>query len=267
MFNLALLSQRSSRHDDYDVLCDGAVVGRIIHFPAAPEAKPWMGSLAFGYHRDRMPSYGYEPTREATIAAFAKSWRRERVTRATIVIVALLLLSIPVRGEPLPMPKPPSSGCPYGCISNGWPHKKWITRASTLAQPPTLLGFSAVSARPPTTRHSATVVDRDRVAIANGKTSGTPSIVDRAVAVGLRASGRNCAAIVEERAGLRLLRHHRRSGRDQQSEDEAAHDAILSVRRARCRGGRSCGRLLQPISRRPCALAKTRPSEQRLCRM
>jgi hypothetical protein len=26
---------------------------------------------------DRTPAYGYEPTREAAMAAFAKSWRRE----------------------------------------------------------------------------------------------------------------------------------------------------------------------------------------------
>jgi hypothetical protein len=30
-----------------------------------------------GHHEDRTPTHGYEPTREATMAAFAKSWRRE----------------------------------------------------------------------------------------------------------------------------------------------------------------------------------------------
>jgi hypothetical protein len=65
------------RHDDYDVICDGVVVGRIMHTPAAPEARPWRWSLAYGYHRDRTPTFGYEPTREAAMAAFAKSWRRE----------------------------------------------------------------------------------------------------------------------------------------------------------------------------------------------
>ena len=45
--------------------------------PVAPQDRPWMWSLAYGYHRDRTPSYGYEPTREAAMAAFAKSWRRE----------------------------------------------------------------------------------------------------------------------------------------------------------------------------------------------
>jgi len=48
--------------DDYDVLCEGAVVGRIMNY---------------GQHEDRTPIYGYEPTRDAAMAAFAKSWRRE----------------------------------------------------------------------------------------------------------------------------------------------------------------------------------------------
>jgi len=29
-------------------------------------------------HRDSTPMRGYEPTREAAMAAFAKSWRREK---------------------------------------------------------------------------------------------------------------------------------------------------------------------------------------------
>jgi hypothetical protein len=60
------------------VLCGGVVVGRVFVSPAAPEATPWMWTLAYGYHRDRTPTYGYESTREAAMAAFAKSWRRER---------------------------------------------------------------------------------------------------------------------------------------------------------------------------------------------
>jgi hypothetical protein len=34
-------------------------------------------TLAFGHHEDRTPTHGYEPTREAAMAAFAKSWRWE----------------------------------------------------------------------------------------------------------------------------------------------------------------------------------------------
>jgi catechol 2,3-dioxygenase-like lactoylglutathione lyase family enzyme len=65
------------RNDDYDVFEDSVVVGRIMKVHAAPVGSPWMWTLAFGHHEDRMPTHGYEPTREAAMAAFAKSWRRE----------------------------------------------------------------------------------------------------------------------------------------------------------------------------------------------
>jgi hypothetical protein len=62
--------------DDYDVLDDSVVVGRIFKANAAPVGTPWMWTLAFGHHKDRTPTHGYEPTREDAMAAFAKSWRR-----------------------------------------------------------------------------------------------------------------------------------------------------------------------------------------------
>jgi hypothetical protein len=64
--------------DDYDVLADGAVVGRIMKAAAAPVGLQWMWTLAIGHHEDRTPpTHGYEATREAAMAAFAKSWRRQ----------------------------------------------------------------------------------------------------------------------------------------------------------------------------------------------
>ena len=63
--------------DDFDVLADGAVVGRILKAHAAPVGSPWMWTLMSGYHEDRTPTHGYEPTRDAAMAAFAESWRRE----------------------------------------------------------------------------------------------------------------------------------------------------------------------------------------------
>jgi hypothetical protein len=63
--------------DDFDVLANGAVVGRIFDAAASPVGSPWMWTLAFGHHEDRAPTHGYEATREAAMAAFAKSWRRE----------------------------------------------------------------------------------------------------------------------------------------------------------------------------------------------
>jgi hypothetical protein len=50
------------RDEDYDVLAGGS---------------PCMWTLIFDHHKDRSPTHSYEPTREAAMAAFAKSWRRE----------------------------------------------------------------------------------------------------------------------------------------------------------------------------------------------
>jgi hypothetical protein len=63
--------------DDYDVIAEDTVVGRILRSAGVPPDRQWMWTLAYGYHEDRTPTHGYEPTREAAIAAFAKSWRRE----------------------------------------------------------------------------------------------------------------------------------------------------------------------------------------------
>jgi hypothetical protein len=64
--------------DDYDVLATGVVVGRIFKAKAAPVGTLWMWTLGFGYHENHTRTHGYEATREAAMAAFAKSWRRER---------------------------------------------------------------------------------------------------------------------------------------------------------------------------------------------
>jgi len=65
------------REDDFDVIADGLVVGRIFKVHTAPVGSPWMWTLAFGHHEDRAPTHGYAATREDAMAAFAKSWRRE----------------------------------------------------------------------------------------------------------------------------------------------------------------------------------------------
>jgi hypothetical protein len=45
------------RDDDYDVIFDTAVVGRIMRVAAAPEVTPWMWTLAHGYHEDCIPTH------------------------------------------------------------------------------------------------------------------------------------------------------------------------------------------------------------------
>jgi hypothetical protein len=59
------------------MLADGVAVGRIMKAAAAPVGMPWLWRLPFGQHEDCTPTHGREPTREAAMAAFAKSWRRE----------------------------------------------------------------------------------------------------------------------------------------------------------------------------------------------
>jgi hypothetical protein len=84
--------------DDYDVLCDGEVVGRIMLTPAAPESRQWMWTLAYGYHEDRTPAFGYEPTREAgdgrVREELATRLGRRRLHRSTEGPTPLLRLSV-----------------------------------------------------------------------------------------------------------------------------------------------------------------------------
>ena len=59
----------------YDVICEERIVGRIML--SADAQFPWVWTLTYGYHEDRTPTHGYEPTREAAMQAFARSWLRE----------------------------------------------------------------------------------------------------------------------------------------------------------------------------------------------
>jgi hypothetical protein len=63
--------------DDFDVLADGVVVGRIMKAAASPQGMSWLWTLAFKYHEDRTSTHGYAATRDAAMTALSKSWRRE----------------------------------------------------------------------------------------------------------------------------------------------------------------------------------------------
>jgi len=71
------LAPIGSNQDDFDVLCDGEVVGRIFHAGAdAPADRPWM--WASGHNGDHnRAAHGFEPTRGEAMVAFRKSWLRE----------------------------------------------------------------------------------------------------------------------------------------------------------------------------------------------
>ena len=73
----AALSRQSGKwdDDDFDVLADGVVVGRIFKAGAAPVGMPWMWTMLFDY---RWPTHGYAASRETAMAAFATSWRLEQ---------------------------------------------------------------------------------------------------------------------------------------------------------------------------------------------
>jgi hypothetical protein len=54
------------------VLADGVVIGRIFNSAASPVGTPWMWIYGFN-PLERRPTHAYEATREAAMAAFAKS--------------------------------------------------------------------------------------------------------------------------------------------------------------------------------------------------
>ena len=61
----------------------GLAILRLVSLARTRLARPICGAifdrttLAYGHHEDRSPTHGYEPTREAAMAAFAKSWRND----------------------------------------------------------------------------------------------------------------------------------------------------------------------------------------------
>ena len=65
--------------DDYDVLENGVVVGRIFTVPTAPQGRRWMWASGHGGHHIKRAAHGYEATREAAMAAFVKSWRWQQL--------------------------------------------------------------------------------------------------------------------------------------------------------------------------------------------
>jgi len=73
------LSRRGGqwRDDDFDVLENGVVVGRIFCLDAVgPQGRPWMWASGHSAAAVKRAAHGYEPPREAAMQAFAKSWRR-----------------------------------------------------------------------------------------------------------------------------------------------------------------------------------------------
>src|SRR5512133_2899389 len=58
--------------NDYDVIADDWIVGRIVLSDASPAERPWMWSLDHEFYQGREQTHGYEATREAAMQALAR---------------------------------------------------------------------------------------------------------------------------------------------------------------------------------------------------
>ena len=68
--------------NDYEVMADDWIVGRIVLSDASPAERPWMWSLDHEFYQGRERTYGYEATREAAMQAFARCCRPPRFRAA-----------------------------------------------------------------------------------------------------------------------------------------------------------------------------------------
>jgi hypothetical protein len=67
------LKRGLSDTDDYDVLSEGKIVGRIMRQPQAPQGLPWFWTITA--HCPQPPtSKGYAASREEAMAAFRAAW-------------------------------------------------------------------------------------------------------------------------------------------------------------------------------------------------
>lgn len=60
--------------DDYDVLEDGRVIGRIMKRPQNQPERPWFWTITDANFPRSLDNRGYSPTREDAIADFKARW-------------------------------------------------------------------------------------------------------------------------------------------------------------------------------------------------
>jgi hypothetical protein len=56
-----------SNLEDYGVLSDGVLIDRIFLSPTAPDSRPWMWRLAYGYYEDRTNSWVRADARDGRV--------------------------------------------------------------------------------------------------------------------------------------------------------------------------------------------------------
>lgn len=76
MVDLLLRRAPAASGEVYDVLRGRKIVGRIM-LSNGSAASQWVWTISYHYHEDRTPTHGYEPSRDAAMKAFFRSWHRE----------------------------------------------------------------------------------------------------------------------------------------------------------------------------------------------
>jgi hypothetical protein len=61
-------------NDDYVVLHDGHVIGRIMLHPQVPEGRPWLWTITAMDYPPTIHSRGYSATREEAMTDFKAQW-------------------------------------------------------------------------------------------------------------------------------------------------------------------------------------------------
>ena len=77
MTDLLLQPMLARGPNDYDVIADDWIVGRIVLSDASPAERPWLWSLDHEFYQGREQTHGYEATREAAMQALARAGLRE----------------------------------------------------------------------------------------------------------------------------------------------------------------------------------------------
>lgn len=80
--------------DDYDVLDDGVVVGRIFLSSGAPQNRQWMWASGHSADSVKRAAHGYEATREQAMAALLRAGDGNRAARTTGRPCALSFLQV-----------------------------------------------------------------------------------------------------------------------------------------------------------------------------
>ena len=62
--------------NEYEVITDGQVVGRISLFSSSPAGTPWMWSIDFDFQEGRERTYGFEASRDT------RCWFRDSTVEA-----------------------------------------------------------------------------------------------------------------------------------------------------------------------------------------